>query len=435
MSYIEFRCNNEGGESDVNGGGPQFGASDGPIYTTSADSTDAGGGNYVLTDAAEGEWAGVQVGDYLCYDAAGAKTRARVEELAFLANPNTLLVSVDCGEENNKVCNVGGAFENPDVAFAAIETLRSHFADGTPPRLNIKGDQTLTGIITATQTWTNKCPFVIQGYGTAPGDNPATKPILDMATQLVDLATYDYTVWVDLHFKKTGNNADIVFDASLEVTGLLRCTIEATAGTGYVLSGLGGAAAALDCVVKNTGATGYVLYSPAGTFVGCTIQGGRVAITSGKFIHCLFPDSWVTTIRSGTQFVNCTVEVRNDHPGLSIDVSDAGAPLVVWNTIISGVSATKHAVVGDETNYCYLFSNYNDYWSNAEDIDPATIPNYHDGEGDIDADPDLDGNDRPQAGSAVLGAGHPAYLDIGWGQKEEGGGGGMLQANKRGNKQ
>lgn len=410
MSFKEFYDTDGGAEDDANGGTMETGngqsyASDGP-HISLADCTSNPAGDEITNNSATG-WGQTAAGDGLCFDIAGTKQHTTCTGVA----GEVLSVSPAVTELANKGVNVGGAWENPNIAYAIVEDLQGEFSDGTPPRLNVQGDQEFTGAIVATVQWTKLMPFVIQGYGLTPGDNPATKPVLSDTTILVNLVSYDYTIWADLHFQKTGNNADVVFDASDETVACLRCTFEATDGTGIVFNQLGVYGTLLDCVIKNTGsAAGKLTSYMAGTCAGCRYINGQIYLQRGSLINCRGTDVYFIAAQfTYGGLYSGTINIAAGQDGVEVH-TNAILP-VIWNTIITGAEVGQSAAYCDDAAFSALVGGYNCWYNDGDDI--TDIANYIDGEGDVTGDPDLDADDRPKPGSSVIGTGHPAYINIG----------------------
>ena len=427
MSIVEFYDTSGSAHSDLNGGGPRLGANDGPIYTSADVSSDGISGSS-LTDNSGNDWGivgggtPVAVGDYLMFDTAVQKIVVEVTAVSYVGDDDTILISPSVGASKlNKNVNVGGAWEHPDVAVALVEDLSSYFDDGSPPRINVRGNVTASGTCTLVVGWTQLVPLIVQGCEATPGDVPTTRPTWTHTNTVVDLDDFDDSIWADLHFRKTAGG-NTLFDTGGADTVLMRCTLEATTGDGALLLSLALGSKVLACTLTNTGdATGRLANAMYGLGDGCIFDNGEIYYHRGPLNHCRFTDVWFTSYLGTYGGINdCTIHVAAGHDGISVD-SAAIFP-VIRNTIIAGVASGYAAVVSETAKFAALIGDHN-FWdeANADDIQAATISLYFDGNGDVTDDPDLDANDIPKHSSPVIGAGDPLYLDIGAIQRQVGG--------------
>jgi hypothetical protein len=163
VAYTEFFVSHASGASDLNGGGPRVGVNDGPIYTTTVN-TSVGD---IVDQAVSNWWAGCAVDDFLIWDTTGAKSLHRITGLNLGICSVTPVIA---GADEGKTVNVGGAWPCIQVAATKVKTTTINAA-GNSPRINLPTGTTFNeAVLFNTNAGTPALPIIVEGYTANPGD-------------------------------------------------------------------------------------------------------------------------------------------------------------------------------------------------------------------------------------------------------------------------
>ena len=246
--YTEFYVRGDGGH-DGNAGGPRMAANGGPVMTTTSARVDAS--DATVIENVGGDWAGVQVDDWLLYDPADPRLR-RVTELAPGGNTSLVRVHAALPTGQGKTVRVGGAWR---TISGALALLRHDMTDaaGNPVRLNVQrrnypeSPSTVAG-------GTPSLPITIEGYEVTAGDGGVPEISGTLALNhshiivrnvRVSRATGNHAVGVGAQHVSliniTAMAGDIgyaAFDISSNYVRLIECSAWNSFG-GFVIGGLG----------------------------------------------------------------------------------------------------------------------------------------------------------------------------------------------------
>lgn len=443
MAYTEFYVTKGASAADLNGGGPNLGASDGPIVTKTNCSSNVGG-TTITNDDVDG-WGTAAQDDWLCFDAAGVQEYVQIASVAgdvitLATNPGTVT-----GSLSGKTVNVGGAWSTAQHAADTVTTSFLNDSVDDPPRVNIGAGTYTENVQFDTNTGSLTVPIIIQGYDSAPGDIPATRPTITQAGagDTVEVSNpVHYLTLADLIIEKTGT-AGRALDSDTRTISCYRCKM--------ILGGSSGLQALyapasntyfeeceLVCSSSAAGSEcGDAIY---GLFYGCVFRvtgsaNSTITRPLGTFVNCVMVDGAGDCVKlySNCKLLLCTVRNATGD-GLSVDATRGN--LRVSNCII-----TSHGAYGiDAGNGSVLGSNNNLGGGAEANTSGASTGKYYDtGHADNNADPlyvSAPSDLRLQSGSPDKGTGVPTTmpgesyatsLDRGGVQRQEpAGGGGLL---------
>jgi len=447
MAYTEFYVTKGGSASDVNGGGPNLGGSDGPILTRTNCSSNVGG-TTITTDDADG-WGSVAQDDFLCFDTAGVKEYVQVASVAgdvitLAANPGTVT-----GSLSGKTVNVGGAWATVQHAADTVTTAFLNDSADDPPWISVGAGTYTENVQFDTNAGTLAIPISVGGFTSSPRDMPsgAARPTITQAGagDTVEVTNVSYLTFADLIIEKTGT-AGRGFDVSNRIINAYRCKI-LLGGTGSgeglnnPLSSSYFEECEFDCTSSASGAS--PTYQSKGVFFGCVfhISSGSASTVmdrhSGILVNCLVTDG-----------AGNTMECENNALILNTTIRGGGSDGVAVETNRGNVRASNCIVVNnggygiDATNGAVLGSNNNlGLGAEANTSGTSTGKYYSTGHADNNADPlftSASSDLTLQSGSPDKGTGIPTTmpgrsdatsLDRGGLQRVEPAGGGGASLN------
>lgn len=271
MAFSEFFVTKGAGAADTNGGGPRMGANDAPIYS-STNSTVSGGTPTTIVDGSGGNWAGVQVGDWLLWDTAGVKEHRRVTVVAPGGDATKITVHAACTAGATKTTKVGGAWATWNGALALIRNTAVD-ASGNPPCVNIQGGSAYTGDAATAAAGDTTTPIFVEGYTTDPHDGGEAE--LDARLN----HAYAFWSWRNLYINRAaaGGSADaIVVSADKNRFENVR----ARASAGQIAFNITGWANFLVGCQALGGATGFAVGGGNNRLTGCRAN----AVTATGFL-------------------------------------------------------------------------------------------------------------------------------------------------------
>jgi len=460
-SFSEYRVTKGASASNVNGGGPRFGANDGPTYALAAGANGAtavdNGANSDVTDLSGGKWGDTQVDDMLCFDTAGLKEFAMVMAIDVGANENLITVFPQLTAAAEKACNVCGAWKsvNHAAATAANATFTNAAAD--PIRVSIgpgtyaPSDGPDSDEVEFLHAGMVGQPITFEGYKTNPGDlDTGVKedfPTIDgeagalQAGTLLMGAGIDYLRVRNLHILaetaskrciSTSSDSSVFERLWLKATGTSAHALFITAGYYNYLH---------DIYVES--AKGYGIYSTQGDCISsCHIQTAGTGIHAGsysKVVNCIIEG--ITSgncleVGGNNIFVDGCIFYGCDH-GSGIKVTSSTL-LQVTNCIFDTMN--QYAIEGSATTF--ITEAHNSFRSCSQGVRDANIRSDPVGNTTHGADPFVDAaghdfslNNNDPGGAQLRVNGFPGtmldgtnigYRDIGPLQHEESAGGGRL---------
>ncbi len=361
MAYSEFFVTKGAGASDLNGGGPRLGANDAPIAVCT-DATIAGGALTTIVDNTAGNWAGVAVDDFLCWDTAGVKEMRRVSALAPGGDATKITIASAATAGANKDVHIGGAWTTVDFMMSTV-TKDTVNAALVSPRGNIKYSATAYSEQATVDNAGAYPGYLItyEGFETTPGDdcpNGNLPLISSSATGItggivcaknaiviknlrVEMtgagihainAASAYARFQNLRLKATGaaangfvNNGqsfqaenvyveDSAQDGfSLAGGTLIACRSSSAGRYGFYSAGGGNILSAIGCIVDSPADDGFYVSSYPTDIVGCTVH-GSVAGSGVRF-----------TLPYGALASNCIFAANNQY-GIECDSAQISAP-------------------------------------------------------------------------------------------------------------
>jgi len=458
-SYCEFFVTQGSAVDDTNGGGPNLGTNDGPIYTPTDVDSDATG--LLLTDNAGTPWDGCAVDDWICYDTADAKVFRRITDITLAVA--TIDQAVDINE-TEKTVNVGGAWATVAGAAANITAITPTYLTNSTPdpaRLNVKYESGVaypTNDVLISTIFTSRNPFVISGYIVNPGD---IDPYVDNDRVLLEgVGTTGYTFKIDGQYYQLenfeftndtngdyplicGSNADnstlrnvkclstdyrSYYAINPRYMTYIRCIFDGF-GAGAILSGCD-YTYAIGCVFVGT--NGSACASVGGyhwAFENCFFRGTSyglstgISVRYGGIIHnCVFVDCGISGL-----------DLHNEHLWVNVSIYNN----IFAHNAVYGIQA--EAVISGKTSFAMF--DFNCFYDNGTaDLNSSFVDGYtYDPQSDVTLAP-FTGADKAarianfyETTSAVQGVGYPGvmndddyegFADIGALQHEDSGTGG-----------
>lgn len=396
MAFTEFYLTQGSAASDINGGGPNLGANDGPIYSTTDVDCEAGDPTF-LVDQSGSDWSGVQVGDWLCYDTASAKEFRRVVDLFDIPN-GIIQVHRACSTGTGRYVRVGGAFATFRGAIANVgqNVTADYWPSGiATPRLNVKYEsgtayaETVAVVTADFGTPTELLPFVIEGYETTAGDldwvTTTTRTLIDWGTSGV--TPFKFPLWatcVNVYLTQSLSSTSNLVDAS-EGT-FVNCHLSRQ-GIGRVLYNFSGVARR--CLLSNTTSANYELVSMAskGIIDSCVLIGegsGTAAAIKISNANCLVANSIIMlagngiSLSAGSTGYNASIKgniiVGMANHGLQVLSNGLAARFDITDNIVAnnGGWGIDNGVSGTPTMYMQNCRG-NFFYANTSGNYPATI--------------------------------------------------------------
>ncbi len=454
LTFNEFYVPKGSAVADTNGGTMYTGngqtyTNDGPCVTKPNGSSSGDG--LTITNDNEDGWGPAAADDWICFDTSGTK------DFAPIASVSGDVITVPAGwgvttSASGKIVTVGGAWATIQHAADTITTAWA--GNFNVPRVNIKYDAAAYAedVDFDINSGSATVPLIFQGYLTSAGDGcngGASKPLIEAngAAHTMNNGTVNDLVFIDFKAKYSGSNAQHCIYTNGRRWYFFRVDAElAGSGAGYAVNKI--ASIHVGCDIKVTGTNGLLVYLLTGVFYKCRFSGGQGATMNayggqGAYVDCLWaPNSDGDHLQPRTAHAfGCTFDGATDD---NINPSTFGPNVFVNNNISNaggyGINATA-AILGLANTFGA---------AGEANTSGAETGRYFGIEHDQTADPKYTdssaedytlGSDSPckaDAEPAVIpGSGKTTYADTGCYQREEpaGGGGGMLQANKRANKQ
>ena len=445
MAYTEFYVTKGGSVSNVNGGGPNLGAGDGPVLAL------VGGGGAgatsdalgtTITDLSGGGWAACAVDDWLCFDTAAAKEFARITNIA--GNAATVTPAVT-GNQADKSCNVGGAWATLDHAGDTVSTLFVNAA-GSPPRVNIKYNvAAYAEQADFDHDGTATIPLTFEGYESSAGDDcpNGNFPHFESAGVLYPgiIDTNDMNNLVFRNLKLTATGADIEgvnFNKSAECW-FERLHIKATGAGAHGMYGHADSRrpTLVDIYVEDAAEIGIRVDGSTGVLVGCEVHSAGddgIQVRMGVVAFCIVDSAGAVGIElSSSQdnavITNCSVYNATGN-GIHLP---GGTGHVVRNCILEGCGGwgIQMPVLSDE-DYNAFFNNTNGevtggLRSGAHDVTLTGSPFTNAGASDFTLDnvagEGADCRDAGFPGAMLSGGNNEGHIDIGALQHEDPAGG------------
>ena len=280
----EFYVTKGAAVDDLNGGGPQLGTDDAPIYhldgAGGADATVAGGALTTIVDNSGNDWAGCLIDDWLVWDTDGVKEHRTILALAG-ANAT---VNLNCTALANKKVRVGGAWEHVDHAASVMGSSTTNTA-GDSPVTYIKYDVNpyqeefeIDNAGTAT-LW-----LTFEGYETTPGDECPSGNLphiegpagaaLDGTCYVAAGTDYHIIRWLKISAQTNGKHA---IDSASDYTLFENLSLEAS---GTVARGLSSAGTSVTCRNIYVSATDRGISLGGNSHVrGCRVVAGTVGVS------------------------------------------------------------------------------------------------------------------------------------------------------------
>lgn len=369
MAYTEFYVTKGAAADDTNGGGPRLGADDGPVYTLTggagagATATDNGADSNV-EDLNNGGWSGVVVDDWICFDTAGLKEKARVKAINVGGDADIITVSPQLTAAGDKSVRVGGAWATIQRGVNVVDNISVN-SSGHIPRINVKYNAVAyTETVTFIDSGLATVPITLEGYSVAAGDGLA-KPIITgnivsakdyiitknlianaTAANAIDLTGGNHQQCIDCEASTTTSGDSFVSATPGIGSVFLRCKSTASAGDGFDVY----RCRLVNCVAIGSGSYGIVC-SVASIIENCIIDG---ATTGG--IRC---NSYDTMLRNNTIYNVGT-------NGILISYLVSGASVVIGNIIHTATTGISCAAG-------YFFEDYNAFYNCTTNVDTDHI--------------------------------------------------------------
>lgn len=343
----------------------------------------------------------------------------------------------------------------------ALNTLTRNSTDGD--QINIKaGTDEVNAAALTLATYgapTAEAPLILRGYTSAANDG-GIGVINCGGFSMWTVGTYDFIILAELEMHTFGDNNGVNLDDNCLIW---RCTIHkgASTPTSKVLLYVDATSAVVACNVYNCGNDGKhiriganssasfnYLNALAATNATGLYASGANAMVLNNIVNCghtgqvgvLFDSSgWCHAI--GNTIYNSTAGTAQ---GIYCGNFDGRYGGIVINNVLVGFSGAGGKGIQADDNLWLV--GYNAFYNNttpisvadqkfidltAHDITLVASPFSNAAGGDFSVSAALKALGFP----ATLGPTTNTYIDIGAAQRQEAGGGGMLAANKRGNKQ
>ena len=311
-SFTEFYVTKHVSAAITNGGS---GVGDG-IDLADVDAFHDGAGVHTLTDQGADGFAGTNVGDFICWDTAGAAEYARVtavtsDDIIVVQN---MVGAVQFTALTEKAVTVGGAWATVDHAAATITTS---FVDsnGYPPRVNIAYDAAdYDEEVEFLNAGTVAIPLTFEGYYATAGDEcmngtTFTPPTIDggagagQAGTLLANAPVDYVRIRNLKVLAETNNADCINTTTVDHSLFDRLWLKATGTTADGIHCTGISNEYKNIFIESV--TSYGIFSTLyDLYMGVYIRKANIGLSVGSYstvLNCIVEDTANDSVRiSGT---------------------------------------------------------------------------------------------------------------------------------------
>ncbi len=423
-AYTEFYVTKGAGASDLNGGGSRLGANDAPIAVCT-DATIAGGALTTIVDNTAGNWAGVQVDDFLCWDTAGVKEIRRVSALAPGGDATKITIASAATAGANKDVHIGGAWATVDFGASAIVWTSAawHNAASAPPCLNVKYSATAYNeYVVVDNAGDNDSPARIEGYETAAHDGCPTGnlPNIDGTGCTGDAVVYCALTTYDIQYLYCTTNVNGDHGISCGNSGIVshcKVAVTGTASDGIIT---GSWSTVVDCLVADSGRDGIAANTGSVVFDCVSLSAGRYGfnVHSGvTCVGCISHDSADDGFRLDAalgRFISCTSD--GSVAGSGFFLYPISGPCTVWSCL-----ATNNNQYGIEVWPTYVMSDnaadYNAFYNNGVAAKDPDLLNAGAHDVTLTGDPytnlaghDFSLNATAGAGAACRAAGFPGTL-------------------------
>jgi len=410
MSQI-YRVTQESNASDINGGGPRFGASGAPVDSSDDCTVNAGSLDVIVNN--EGSWSDVQANDWLTWDTGGAKEHRKVQSVN---GANITLTSAVSGAAANKKVRIGGAWNTLGQAANTVAAGDTVYVKGGTSYTTQHGS---TGAIMEIQTAGDHDDVItIEGYTLTPGDRGTA--VIDGQESLKCITTSLGNTYHNYIFRnlQCTQSSDHGFDLQASAIQFYNCEADHSVAYGFNAWGY---SQIIGCSSHDNGT--YGIRVQAGSVVcdsmiydngGYGIYGQYSELILGNVITGNAGQVQVYVLQQPCVVMGNTIDGYNSGytPGIVILSSGTYAhQILMANNIITRCS---NGISGPVTEPNMLAFHRNNLFYN--NVSNYSLWNYTDG--DITGqDPlfmDASSDDyRLKLKSPAIRAGWPEFLDIG----------------------